>query len=47
MQGALSAYGTATKILKENVGADIPSEILNNVAALYFRLGNLDTAKVS
>ena len=47
VQGALSAYGTATRILKEKVEADVPPEILNNVAALHFRLGNLQDAKVS
>ena len=46
VQGALSAYGTATRILKEKVEADVPPEILNNVAALHFRLGNLTDAKV-
>ncbi|KAL4224746.1 protein required for normal CLN1 and CLN2 G1 cyclin expression [Mactra antiquata] len=45
VQGALSAYGTATRILKEKVEADVPPEILNNVAALHFRLGNLQDAK--
>ena len=44
-QGALSAYGTATKILKEKVQAELPPEILNNVAALHFRLGNMEEAK--
>lgn len=42
----MSAYGTATRILKEKVEADVPPEILNNVAALHFRLGNLQDAKV-
>lgn len=46
MQGALSAYGTATRILQEKVQADVPPEILNNVGALHFRLGNLGEAKV-
>lgn len=46
VQGALSAYGTATRILKEKVEADVPPEILNNVAALHFRLGNLQEARV-
>ena len=46
-QGALSAYGTATRILKEKVEADVPPEILNNVAALHFRLGNFQEARVS
>ncbi|CAL1547876.1 unnamed protein product [Lymnaea stagnalis] len=45
VQGALSAYGTATRILKEKVEADIPPEILNNVAALHFRLGNFEDAR--
>lgn len=33
------------KILKEKVNADIPAEILNNVAALHYRLGNLNEAR--
>ncbi|XP_076339000.1 RNA polymerase-associated protein Ctr9 [Tachypleus tridentatus] len=45
IQGALSAYGTATRILNEKVQADVPPEILNNVGALHFRLGNLQEAK--
>ncbi|GBN80056.1 RNA polymerase-associated protein CTR9 [Araneus ventricosus] len=45
IQGALSAYGTATSILKGQVGANVPPEILNNVAALHYRLGNLQDAK--
>ena len=45
IQGALSAYGTATKILKEKVQVELPPEILNNVAALHFRLGNMEEAK--
>ncbi|XP_070564627.1 RNA polymerase-associated protein CTR9 homolog [Ptychodera flava] len=45
VQGALSAYGTATRILKEKVQADVPPEILNNVGALHFRLGNLKEAR--
>lgn len=46
LQGALSAYGTATRILQEKVQADVPPEILNNLGALHFRLGNLGEAKV-
>ncbi|XP_072278367.1 RNA polymerase-associated protein CTR9 homolog [Pyxicephalus adspersus] len=45
IQNALSAYGTATRILQEKVQADVPPEILNNVGALHFRLGNLGEAK--
>lgn len=44
-QGSLNAYSTAMKILNEKVNADIPAEILNNVAALHYRLGNLTEAK--
>jgi len=47
IQGALSAYGTATRILQEKVQADVPPEILNNLGALHFRLGNLGEAKVA
>lgn len=45
LQASLNAYGTATNILKEKVKAEIPPEILNNVAALHYRLGNLKAAK--
>ncbi|KPJ14381.1 RNA polymerase-associated protein CTR9-like [Papilio machaon] len=44
LQGSLNAYSTAMKILKDKVNADIPAEILNNVAALHYRLGNLNEA---
>ena len=46
-QAALQAYGTASRILKDKVQADVPPEILNNVGALHFRLGNLKEAKVN
>ena len=46
LQSALQAYGTASRLLKEKVKADVPPEILNNVGALHFRLGNLNEAKV-
>ncbi|CAG2055609.1 unnamed protein product [Timema podura] len=47
LQGALSAYGTATKILRDKVQAEIPPEILNNhlTVATCYRLGNLPEAK--
>lgn len=45
LQGSLQAYATATEILKEKVKEDIPPEILNNVAALHYRLENLTEAK--
>lgn len=34
---SLAAYGTAIKILRDKVQADIPPEILNNVGALHYR----------
>lgn len=45
LQGSLQAYATATQILKDKVNDDIPPEILNNVAALHYRLENLIEAK--
>ena len=42
LKEALAAYSTAMKILKDKVGVEVPPEIHNNVAALHFRLGNLD-----
>jgi len=45
VQAALSAYGTASRILKDKVQADVPPEILNNVGALHFRLGNLKESR--
>ena len=37
----MSAYKKAMEILQEQIGADIPPEILNNVGALLYRPGNL------
>ncbi|KAM7285986.1 RNA polymerase-associated protein CTR9 homolog [Ixodes scapularis] len=45
VQAALSAYGTATRLLQDKVKADIPPEILSNVGALHFRMGNLQEAR--
>ena len=42
----MQTYGTASRLLKDKVKADVPPEILNNVGALHFRLGNLNEAKV-
>jgi len=44
VQGALKAYGRATSIVQDSVKAEVPPEILNNIAALHFRLGNLNEA---
>lgn len=44
-QGALQAYETVKSILQEDQ-AEIPPEILNNMASLEYRLGKLDDAKV-
>lgn len=43
---AIAAYEKATNILTDTVGVELPPEILNNVAALHFRQGNLEQAKV-
>lgn len=45
LQGSLGAYKTATTILTEKVKAELPPEILNNVAALHFRLSNLSESR--
>jgi RNA polymerase-associated protein CTR9 len=45
LQGSLNAYNQAVKILTEKVEAEIPPEIWNNMAALYYRIGNLSEAK--
>lgn len=37
LQGSLQAYNTACHIMKENIQAEIPSEILNNISALQYR----------
>lgn len=45
LQGSLNAYSQAVKILTEKVEVEIPPEILNNMAALFYRTGNLVEAK--
>lgn len=45
LYASLAAYKTATTILTEKVKAEIPPEILNNVAALHYRLSNLKEAR--
>lgn len=45
LQGSLAAYAQATNILKENINAEVPPEIFNNIAALHYRMGNLSDAK--
>lgn len=44
LQAALQAYGTAVQLLRDKVQVDVPPEILNNIAALHFRLGAMDKA---
>lgn len=44
MQASLTAYNRAISILRDNVQAEIPPELLNNVASLQFRLGHVDEA---
>jgi len=45
LQASLSAYGTASSILRDKAKYEIPAEIQNNVASLHYRLGNLKMAK--
>ncbi|OXU31345.1 hypothetical protein TSAR_012690 [Trichomalopsis sarcophagae] len=45
LQAALKAYETATRILNEKIQAEIPPEILNNIAAIQYRLECLDEAR--
>lgn len=47
LHASLSAYKTATSILTEKVNAEIPPEILNNVAALHYRLNNLRESQIN
>lgn len=42
----MGAYRTATTILTDKVKAEIPPEILNNVAALHYRVSNLAEARI-
>ncbi|XP_025191695.1 RNA polymerase-associated protein CTR9 homolog [Melanaphis sacchari] len=42
LKESLTAYNTAINLLRRNPNNTIPPEILNNVAALNYRLGNLD-----
>lgn len=37
LHGSLQAYSTACKIMKDNIQAEIPPEILNNISALQYR----------
>lgn len=37
LPGALQAYHTTTRILKDKVQVEIPPEILNNVGSLHYR----------
>ncbi|XP_066988648.1 RNA polymerase-associated protein CTR9 homolog isoform X1 [Macrobrachium rosenbergii] len=45
LQGSLAAYHKATKLLEDVIQMEIPPEILNNIAALHFRLGNYEEAQ--
>lgn len=45
LQASLNAYATASNILTDKVKVEIPAEILNNVSALQYRMGNLKLAK--
>ncbi|VDP07315.1 unnamed protein product [Soboliphyme baturini] len=43
-QGALQAYKKAIHILRDVINVDVSPEIINNVGALYYRLGDYDSA---
>lgn len=45
-QGSLEDYQKASQILTDKVGADTPPEILNNIGALCYKLGQYDESKV-
>ncbi|CAF0835802.1 unnamed protein product [Didymodactylos carnosus] len=45
LQGALDAYLTASKLIRETHGVDTPVEILNNMGSLYYRLNNYEESK--
>ncbi|KAL4083759.1 hypothetical protein QTP88_029075 [Uroleucon formosanum] len=45
LQASLSAYGKAMVLMHNSVNNFIPPEILNNVAAINYRLKNMDEAR--
>lgn len=45
LNGALNAYRTAVRILREKVHMEIPAEIHNNIGAIQFKLGSLSEAR--
>ncbi|XP_060857388.1 RNA polymerase-associated protein CTR9 homolog [Metopolophium dirhodum] len=45
LQASLSAYGKAMILMRNSVNNYVPPEIINNVAALNYRLGNMDEAR--
>ena len=40
LSAAVAAYNKAIALMTEQVNMEIPPEILNNIAALQYRLGN-------
>jgi len=46
-QESLQLYLRVATLLKEEIGVDIPAEILNNIGSLHFMLNELDESKVS
>jgi len=46
LQASLAAYQKATQLLSEKVKVEIPPEIINNIGTLYFKLGDMEKAKV-
>ncbi|KAL3097804.1 hypothetical protein niasHS_000539 [Heterodera schachtii] len=44
-QVSLNLYTRVANLLKDDIGVDIPAEILNNIGSLHFMLNQLDEAK--
>ncbi|VDN57955.1 unnamed protein product [Dracunculus medinensis] len=44
-QRSLDAYIKASNILQQTLGVDVPPEITNNIACLYFLMGKYEAAK--
>lgn len=45
-QMSLQLYLKVANVLKDDIGVDVPVEILNNIGSLYFMLNQLEECKV-
>ena len=45
-QGSLQLYLRVADVLKNDIGVDVPAEIINNIGSLYFMLNQLEESKV-